>query len=308
MKKSNSILAMSFLLTLIIGPVIHRGFGQEGDPGDLSFAAVLAPSGLVLRDGPTTTSKKITVIPLGAKVRVLGKDGPEDIIGGMQSRWFQVRYGTQSGWAFGGFLQEGLPLVATMGGEVSGLGDLMGTGKDYLGEVKDQAQKTAGKCHAVMDEPDFTGISCDGGKARKAMKGLMVEVRELGENDDYAAFEVTNNPVGFEEMDPEPGQFPGGAQSPEYKEAKKNYESMLQEIDQANKDHMKIRGIWLVDLKKGVFTRVVNNADFTVHMPLFFLKHNVIYYVIEKFDAKKQKNYYREMLYDIAGKKAVQIQ
>ena len=82
---------------------------------------------------------------------------------------------------------------------------------------------------------------------------------------------------------------------------------MVQGIAQANKDHLKIRGIWLADLKTGVFTRVVSNADFTVRMPLFFFKHNVIYHVIEKFDAKKQSRDFLEMLYNISGKKSVQI-
>ena len=68
-------------------------------------AKVIEPQGLVLRDRPSMQGKQLTLMKEKEEVLVQRDDGPEDTLFGRKSRWFEVKYKGQKGYAFGGFLE-----------------------------------------------------------------------------------------------------------------------------------------------------------------------------------------------------------
>ncbi|GAB4410107.1 MAG: hypothetical protein OHK0053_36910 [Microscillaceae bacterium] len=76
---------------------------------NLSTAAVIAPSGLTLRESPSKNAKKLTVIPNGKDVYLLpptdpNEEFPDNLYSGEEGTWYKVRFGQKEGWAFGEFL------------------------------------------------------------------------------------------------------------------------------------------------------------------------------------------------------------
>lgn len=66
---------------------------------------VISNRGLRLRRNAYASSEIITVIPAYAYIKVIDTSGPEDIISGIKSNWYQVDYDGQIGWAWGGLIK-----------------------------------------------------------------------------------------------------------------------------------------------------------------------------------------------------------
>ncbi|NJL14062.1 MAG: SH3 domain-containing protein [Microscillaceae bacterium] len=76
---------------------------------NLSTVAVIAPSGLTLRESPSRNAKKLTVIPNGKEVYLLpptdpNEELPDNLYSDEEGTWYKVRFGKKEGWAFGEFL------------------------------------------------------------------------------------------------------------------------------------------------------------------------------------------------------------
>ena len=67
---------------------------------------VKAPSGLNLRESPSIKSKNIALIPDNSKVDVLEIASKEEKIGDMLAPWIKIRFKTNTGWVFGGFVYK----------------------------------------------------------------------------------------------------------------------------------------------------------------------------------------------------------
>ena len=69
---------------------------------------VVAPSGLTLRAGPSTQSKKLLAMPYGERLRVCKRyeDQHEDKIEGIEGSWVRVIRGNTEGYVFDGFLER----------------------------------------------------------------------------------------------------------------------------------------------------------------------------------------------------------
>lgn len=76
---------------------------------------VVAPSGLSLRNAPGQEAARITVIPKGAKVKVLDYDQVKDknleSIDDYYGYWAHVSYQQQKGYVFSAYLYDGQPFV-----------------------------------------------------------------------------------------------------------------------------------------------------------------------------------------------------
>lgn len=69
-------------------------------------ARVKAASGIILRRTPGRTGERVGKIPHASTVQVVDRQGPEETIDGVRARWVSVIWQGQSGWVFGGFLEE----------------------------------------------------------------------------------------------------------------------------------------------------------------------------------------------------------
>ena len=71
--------------------------------------AVIAHTGLVLRDKPASSSAKVTLLPYGSRIRVLSNSRTTNRIDGISAPWLYCTSGTRSGWVFGGFVRPVQP-------------------------------------------------------------------------------------------------------------------------------------------------------------------------------------------------------
>ena len=78
----------------------------EDDPAHRRWYDVSAPSGLILRSGPSRTARKLDAIPFGEQVLGCHTTDVEETIEGKTSRWIKVSWAEKSGYLFGGFLTE----------------------------------------------------------------------------------------------------------------------------------------------------------------------------------------------------------
>lgn len=66
---------------------------------------VTAIPNLILREKPTTISDRIFSIPFSSQVSILDRNGPEEKIGNIKSKWFKIEFKDQVGWGFAGYLK-----------------------------------------------------------------------------------------------------------------------------------------------------------------------------------------------------------
>lgn len=66
---------------------------------------VTAIPNLILRENPTKNSEKILSIPFSSQVSILDRNGPEEKIGNIKSKWFKIEFKDQVGWGFAGYLK-----------------------------------------------------------------------------------------------------------------------------------------------------------------------------------------------------------
>lgn len=84
----------------------YTGCGEKGEEKELYPGIVTATNRLVLRTGPAVTNAKLLGMPWGTRVAVLATNGPAALIGGEYDNWYRLRVGTNTGWAFGGFINR----------------------------------------------------------------------------------------------------------------------------------------------------------------------------------------------------------
>src|SRR5690606_11605647 len=71
---------------------------------------VTAVSGLTLREHPNLQSEKLTVMPLGTKVKIVNTEGKTTMnVGGIDGAMDEVEFNNQKGFAFNGFLSKFSP-------------------------------------------------------------------------------------------------------------------------------------------------------------------------------------------------------
>ncbi len=65
-----------------------------------------AKAGLVMRETPAASGKKICVIPNGEVVDLIEETGESVTIAGKSGKWSKVKWNDTTGWVFGGFLKS----------------------------------------------------------------------------------------------------------------------------------------------------------------------------------------------------------
>ena len=65
-----------------------------------------AKTGLVLREIPDASGKKIALIPEKEEVTLLEEKEPAVTIAGKNGKWSKIKWKNKTGWAFGGFLKS----------------------------------------------------------------------------------------------------------------------------------------------------------------------------------------------------------
>ncbi len=87
-----------FFLTILTSSLFFVNCSKEME------GVVSTKSGLILRSEPKATANKIDLIPYNGKIIVVNANGPEETIGNIKSNWYEVKYNSKVGWAFGGFI------------------------------------------------------------------------------------------------------------------------------------------------------------------------------------------------------------
>lgn len=85
--------------------------GKKQEQSNANKQYVSAVGGLKMRDMPNKDGKAIALIPQGSEVVVLEETGQEEEVSGRRGKWAKIRYGSQEGFVFGGFLASELPSV-----------------------------------------------------------------------------------------------------------------------------------------------------------------------------------------------------
>ncbi|MCB1160778.1 MAG: SH3 domain-containing protein [Leptospiraceae bacterium] len=70
------------------------------------FKYVTPKSGLIMRSKPSTSGKKLGLIPFKSKVKIIEESKEVLTISGATGRWTKVNYNKQDAWVFGGFLGD----------------------------------------------------------------------------------------------------------------------------------------------------------------------------------------------------------
>ncbi|MCG2419976.1 SH3 domain-containing protein [Aequorivita sp. F47161] len=87
--------------------VVTDSIPTETAPDALYVTAV---SGLTLREFPNLQSAKLTVMPLGTKVKIVNAEGKTTMnVGGIDGAMDEVEFNNQKGFAFNGFLSKFFP-------------------------------------------------------------------------------------------------------------------------------------------------------------------------------------------------------
>jgi hypothetical protein len=88
----------------LLGIFIFIAFSAGSVPENLRYAA--AKGGLVMRETPDTSGKKIGLIPMDEEVTLLEEKGEAVTIAGKKGKWSKVTWKDKTGWVFGGFLKK----------------------------------------------------------------------------------------------------------------------------------------------------------------------------------------------------------
>jgi curved DNA-binding protein CbpA len=93
------IINLGLVLFLFFGPKKLHYFRPAG-----TDAYVTAEKGLFLREKPQSSAKVLASLPVNAYLKVISTDGPIEVLGFHKAAWYQVKYGSQQGWAWSGYL------------------------------------------------------------------------------------------------------------------------------------------------------------------------------------------------------------
>lgn len=100
---NKAILAGLVLVSACTGKTEHTG--AEAKKPQAREGVVIAPNGLVLREGPSSRSTRQLLIPYGKTVTILSNSKITNQIDGLTAPWLYCSFGTQAGWVFGGFVR-----------------------------------------------------------------------------------------------------------------------------------------------------------------------------------------------------------
>ena len=98
------ILRTAFALTAIVS-ILSLHACDESSAAET--ATVQADGGLRMRSAPNLEAERILTIPDDAQVEVIERKGETITVSGKSGQWTRVRYDSQTGWVFGGFLRSG---------------------------------------------------------------------------------------------------------------------------------------------------------------------------------------------------------
>ncbi len=96
-------LAGLVLITACTGKTEHTD--AEAKKPQVREGVVIAPNGLVLREGPSSRSARRLLIPYGKTVTIISNSKITNRIDGLTAPWLYCTSGTQTGWVFGGFVR-----------------------------------------------------------------------------------------------------------------------------------------------------------------------------------------------------------
>ena len=65
-----------------------------------------ADGGLVLRTAPSKSAAKLATIPDGAEIAIIAITDRAESISGKSGNWLKVQFNNQTGYVFGGFVQQ----------------------------------------------------------------------------------------------------------------------------------------------------------------------------------------------------------
>jgi|GEM_PF-3285412 len=91
-------------IPILISAILILTFFQGCKKKTIETTTVASTNGLVLRDGPKVSSKKILVIPDKSSIDILSYSDNTSVIGGKTAPWAEVRYNGKEGWVFSGYL------------------------------------------------------------------------------------------------------------------------------------------------------------------------------------------------------------
>ena len=104
----NRAFSFSVAVILLVGLVYCSE--EKSDNRILMYGG--APSGLIIREKPSTDGVRKGIIPFGMQVEVLEQQEQNMTIQGKSGRWSRIRYQGTEGWVFGGFLLANAPVRA----------------------------------------------------------------------------------------------------------------------------------------------------------------------------------------------------
>ncbi len=87
---------------LIISILIYSSNSIYSD----DILIVTAIPNLILRENPSKNSQKIISIPFSSEVNILDRNGYDDKIYNIKSKWFKIEFNEQIGWGFAGYLKS----------------------------------------------------------------------------------------------------------------------------------------------------------------------------------------------------------
>ncbi len=96
-------------IPILLSALVLLTFFQGCKKKTIETTTVKSASGLVLRDGPKVSSKKILVIPNNSSIDILSYSDNISVIGGKTAPWAEVRYNGKEGWVFSGYLANFTP-------------------------------------------------------------------------------------------------------------------------------------------------------------------------------------------------------
>lgn len=92
-----------FLTTLFV--LLFAGMGLSQSNWKLSSTQYIsAPSGLNMRQAPSTSGAKILKLPYGAKVKIQENTSKKLTFEGIKGHWVKIKYNDQTGYIFDGFM------------------------------------------------------------------------------------------------------------------------------------------------------------------------------------------------------------
>lgn len=102
-RKILSIVIFLLLVFLIFSP---KHFFNNGNNFANEAPKVIAKSGLKIRSNPSLDSEIIATIKFGEDIKIIDKEIKNDIVNGVNGKWYRIKYKNQVGYAWSKFISE----------------------------------------------------------------------------------------------------------------------------------------------------------------------------------------------------------